>query len=159
MDLGLLGKKAIVTGGTRGIGEAISLKLKEKGRLVVANYGGNDAAASRFPKARMEGASVPLTGGLYRIGPQRYGCRFLPPQGPHVATEQKIMKRRAIITAIAAMLLAQPGQALDPSQSISPLRPVRSTLVAPILPEPMPLMSPSPAALVSSRPNGIEPSR
>lgn len=39
---------AVVTGGTRGIGEAISLKLKEKGRFVIANYGGNDAAAKEF---------------------------------------------------------------------------------------------------------------
>ncbi len=39
---------AVVTGGTRGIGEAISLKLKEKGSLVVANYGGNDVAAKAF---------------------------------------------------------------------------------------------------------------
>ena len=39
------------------------------------------------------------------------------------------------------------------------LLPVRSTLVAPILPEPTLRMSPSPAARVSSRPNGIEPSR
>jgi acetoacetyl-CoA reductase len=39
---------AVVTGGTRGIGEAISLKLKEKGRMVIANYGGNDVAAKQF---------------------------------------------------------------------------------------------------------------
>ena len=39
---------AVVTGGTRGIGEAISLKLQEKGRYVIANYGGNDAAAKAF---------------------------------------------------------------------------------------------------------------
>ena len=39
---------AVVTGGTRGIGEAISLNLKEKGRFVIANYGGNDAAAKEF---------------------------------------------------------------------------------------------------------------
>jgi acetoacetyl-CoA reductase len=39
---------AIVTGGTRGIGEAISLRLKEKGRTVIASYGGNDAAAQAF---------------------------------------------------------------------------------------------------------------
>ncbi len=38
-------------------------------------------------------------------------------------------------------------------------RPVRSTLVAPILPDPIFLISPSPAAFVSSRPNGTEPSR
>jgi len=41
----------------------------------------------------------------------------------------------------------------------SPLWPVRRTLVAPILPEPIARMSPRPAARVSSRPNGIEPSR
>ena len=39
---------AIVTGGTRGIGEAISIALKEKGFTVAANYGGNDDAAKAF---------------------------------------------------------------------------------------------------------------
>ncbi|MGI9376052.1 MAG: acetoacetyl-CoA reductase [Tsuneonella suprasediminis] len=39
---------AIVTGGTRGIGEAISLALKEQGRTVVANYAGNDTKAKEF---------------------------------------------------------------------------------------------------------------
>ena len=39
---------AIVTGGTRGIGKAICLALKEDGHTVVANYGGNDDAAKRF---------------------------------------------------------------------------------------------------------------
>lgn len=43
-----MGKVAIVTGGTRGIGEAISLALKEMGFTVVANYAGNDAAAAKF---------------------------------------------------------------------------------------------------------------
>lgn len=43
-----MGKIAIVTGGTRGIGEAISLRLKEHGRTVIANYGGNDDAAQEF---------------------------------------------------------------------------------------------------------------
>ncbi|ANY18884.1 Acetoacetyl-CoA reductase [Tsuneonella dongtanensis] len=43
---------AIVTGGTRGIGEAISLALKEQGRTVVANYAGNDAKAKAFAEAR-----------------------------------------------------------------------------------------------------------
>jgi len=39
---------AVVTGGTRGIGAAISQRLKEKGRNVIASYGGNDAAAQEF---------------------------------------------------------------------------------------------------------------
>jgi len=41
---------AIVTGGTRGIGEAISLALKDQGVTVVANYAGNDAKAEEFSK-------------------------------------------------------------------------------------------------------------
>ncbi len=43
-----MARVAIVTGGTRGIGEAISLALKEIGFNVVANYGGNDAKAAQF---------------------------------------------------------------------------------------------------------------
>jgi acetoacetyl-CoA reductase len=43
-----MARVAIVTGGTRGIGEAISLALKEIGMTVVANYGGNDAKAAQF---------------------------------------------------------------------------------------------------------------
>jgi acetoacetyl-CoA reductase len=39
---------ALVTGGTRGIGAAISKALKEAGRTVIANYAGNDAAAEAF---------------------------------------------------------------------------------------------------------------
>ena len=43
-----MSRVALVTGGTRGIGEDISIKLKEAGYSVAANYGGNDAAASEF---------------------------------------------------------------------------------------------------------------
>ncbi|MEY4722121.1 MAG: hypothetical protein RIQ46_1846 [Pseudomonadota bacterium] len=43
-----MARVAIVTGGTRGIGEAISLALKEMGFTVAANYGGNDVAAAQF---------------------------------------------------------------------------------------------------------------
>jgi acetoacetyl-CoA reductase len=39
---------ALVTGGTRGIGRAMSLSLKESGAAVAANYGGNDEAANAF---------------------------------------------------------------------------------------------------------------
>ena len=41
-------KIALVTGGTRGIGKAISLSLKDAGYTVVANYAGNDEAAKAF---------------------------------------------------------------------------------------------------------------
>ena len=43
-----MGRLAIVTGGTRGIGRQISITLKEAGYKVVANYGGNDEAAKKF---------------------------------------------------------------------------------------------------------------
>src|SRR5690606_37924801 len=40
-----MARVALVTGGTRGIGEAISLALQAAGYKGVANYGGNDEAA------------------------------------------------------------------------------------------------------------------
>ena len=43
-----MARTALVTGGSRGIGAAISKALKEAGFNVVANYAGNDDAASRF---------------------------------------------------------------------------------------------------------------
>ena len=43
-----MARVALVTGGTRGIGAAISAALKEAGYKVAATYGGNDAAANAF---------------------------------------------------------------------------------------------------------------
>ena len=43
-----MSKVALVTGGTRGIGEAISKGLKAAGYTVAANYSGNDEAAAKF---------------------------------------------------------------------------------------------------------------
>ncbi|TPJ28868.1 beta-ketoacyl-ACP reductase [Mesorhizobium sp. B2-7-2] len=43
-----MSKVAIVTGGTRGIGAAISVALKTAGYSVAANYAGNDEAAQKF---------------------------------------------------------------------------------------------------------------
>ncbi|HVP84843.1 MAG TPA: acetoacetyl-CoA reductase [Rhizomicrobium sp.] len=43
-----MSKVALVTGGTRGIGAAISIGLKNAGFKVAANYGGNDEAAQKF---------------------------------------------------------------------------------------------------------------
>jgi acetoacetyl-CoA reductase len=43
-----MARVAVVTGGTRGIGRAISIELQRQGRQVVANYGGNDVSAASF---------------------------------------------------------------------------------------------------------------
>ncbi len=43
-----MARVAIVTGGTRGIGEAISIALKDMGMTVAANYAGNDERAREF---------------------------------------------------------------------------------------------------------------
>jgi acetoacetyl-CoA reductase len=43
-----MARVAVVTGGTRGIGAAISKALNAAGYKVAANYGGNDEAAAKF---------------------------------------------------------------------------------------------------------------
>jgi len=43
-----MSRVALVTGGTRGIGEAICVALKDAGYTVVATYAGNDEAAQKF---------------------------------------------------------------------------------------------------------------
>jgi acetoacetyl-CoA reductase len=43
-----MGRVAIVTGGSRGIGAAVSKALKEAGCKVAATYAGNDEAAAKF---------------------------------------------------------------------------------------------------------------
>ncbi len=45
-----MGRVALVTGGTRGIGEAVSKALKKAGYNVAASYAGNDDAANAFKK-------------------------------------------------------------------------------------------------------------
>ena len=45
-----MARVAIVTGGTRGIGRAISIELKNQGRQVVANYASNEETARAFTK-------------------------------------------------------------------------------------------------------------
>jgi acetoacetyl-CoA reductase len=51
-----MARVALVTGGTRGIGEAISKALKAAGYKVAANYGGNDEVAQKFKAA----TSIPV---------------------------------------------------------------------------------------------------
>jgi acetoacetyl-CoA reductase len=46
-----MGRIAVVTGGTRGIGKAISLMLRDSGYGVVAGYGRNDIVAQEFSES------------------------------------------------------------------------------------------------------------
>ncbi len=46
-----MARVALVTGGTRGIGAAISVALQDAGYSVAATYGGNDAASNAFNEA------------------------------------------------------------------------------------------------------------
>ncbi len=50
MDMRLEGKKAIVTGGGRGIGRAIALAYAREGADILVNYHSNDAAAQEVVK-------------------------------------------------------------------------------------------------------------
>ena len=61
-----MSRVALVTGGTRGIGAAISKALKAAGYKVAANYGGNDEAAAEIQEPRpasrcSSGTCRPLT--------------------------------------------------------------------------------------------------
>ena len=51
-----MGRVAVVTGGTRGIGAAVAKELQAKGYKVAANYGGDDEAAAKFKAA----TSIPV---------------------------------------------------------------------------------------------------
>ncbi len=46
-----MARVAVVTGGTRGIGEAICQRLKRQGHIVIANYAGNEEKAKAFTAA------------------------------------------------------------------------------------------------------------
>ena len=54
----MAGRVAVVTGGTRGIGAAVSRMLKDKGYKVAATYAGNDDAANKFKAEKIGRAHV-----------------------------------------------------------------------------------------------------
>ncbi|MBI4208304.1 MAG: 3-oxoacyl-[acyl-carrier-protein] reductase [Deltaproteobacteria bacterium] len=58
MEQDFIGKIIVVTGGTRGIGAAISKELIQRGAIVVAIYAQNDAAARRFLEGALDRSRV-----------------------------------------------------------------------------------------------------
>jgi acetoacetyl-CoA reductase len=64
-----MARVALVTGGTRGIGAAISVALQNAGRAVVASYAGNDAAAEAF-KAETGIPVIKFDAGDFEAGKQ-----------------------------------------------------------------------------------------
>ena len=83
----LRNKTILVTGGTRGIGEAISLRFARAGATVIANYVRNEKAAEQLKEiAAVEGLAIVLCRadltnerGLEQLE------RFLQEQGPHLS--------------------------------------------------------------------------
>jgi 3-oxoacyl-[acyl-carrier protein] reductase len=64
MDLGLSGKVALVTGGSRGIGRAVAVSLAREGATVAITYASNEAAAketiTQIEAAGGKGKAFPL---------------------------------------------------------------------------------------------------
>ena len=56
----LTGRRFLVTGGTRGLGRAISLRFAEAGAAVIANYAHNEDAASQLPTATAAARAIEL---------------------------------------------------------------------------------------------------
>ena len=80
-----MSKVALVTGGTRGIGAAISIGLKNAGYTVAANYGGNDAAAQAHSLLAWAQTERP---GLVNLGALAAALASAP-QREAIATLQK----------------------------------------------------------------------
>ena len=60
MEISLKGKRVIITGGTRGIGRAIALKLAESGASLVINYHRNEEAAEETAAAIAKVGQAPV---------------------------------------------------------------------------------------------------
>ena len=83
-----MARVAVVTGGTRGIGHAISTALKYKGFRVAANYAGNDAAAAAVP-GRDRHPRLQMGRGRLRRLPGRRDAHHPRPRADRRAGQQR----------------------------------------------------------------------
>jgi hypothetical protein len=119
--------------------------IRRQAGMVVAQPVRTIGAGQLLPRGRVE-IDRPDERGQRRLQP---APAIAPVLAPYALTPQTQSQK-------ASPALPASSSSVAAARS---LRPVRSTLVAPILPEPMARMSPSPAIFVITSPKGIEPSR
>ena len=83
MDLDLTGKRALVTGSTRGIGLATATGLAQMGAEVIVNGRDNAAVTEAIAKVRQSSPSAKLHGAAFDLG-RAEGCAALVAQFPEV---------------------------------------------------------------------------
>jgi NAD(P)-dependent dehydrogenase (short-subunit alcohol dehydrogenase family) len=84
MDLGLKGRRALVTGSTQGIGFAIAAALAQEGADVILNGRGHDKVKGAVERLLRDGASVGDVAGVAADLGTAEGCAALVHQVPEV---------------------------------------------------------------------------
>ena len=100
-----MARVALVTGGTRGIGEAICQRLKKQGHLVVANYGGNVEKAQAFSQATELPAELTRARDLWT---RKFGAA--PADRREWAKQARFMQARGFSTDVIRHLLREPEE-------------------------------------------------
>ena len=127
-----------------------------------------DSGRRRRSRARSAQAARPAGQASASVRPRKVATP-LPPRKPQPDREEVAEEGGEARDHRRRLAGERPGDAAPPTAPLpasrssvaaaAALLPVRSTLVAPMLPEPMARRSPRPSARVISTPNGIEPSR
>ena len=122
-----MARTVLVTGGTRGIGRAISAAFKDKGYQVAANYAGNDAAAA---ECAAELCAMDCPG--YAIGGVSVGeghellCQITEKTAPLLPVEKP---RYLMGVGLPEDLIACVGYGIDMFDCVIPTRYARSATV------------------------------